>query len=120
MVWGCFCAGVGKLYRVKGIMDSIQYKQILIYHMFPSAKTLFSESMKEEEAICTNDCVQWKKKKKEEQKEQQEDAKICVSPGQSKHKAKKIIRYLDNKQQEVLYFPAQSPNLNPIENLWRC
>ena len=38
MVWGCFSwAGIGPLYRVNGIMDQLQYREILSNQMLPHA-----------------------------------------------------------------------------------
>ena len=34
------------------------------------------------------------------------------------HKAKKITRYLEQKQINALEWPGNSPILNPIENCW--
>lgn len=43
-VWGCFAAnGVGSLHRVNGILEQIQYREILKKHMIKSSKVLFGE-----------------------------------------------------------------------------
>ncbi len=90
MVWQCISAySMGSLHVLEGTMNAERYIKVLEQHMLPSRRCLFQG----------RPCVF-----------QQDNAKP--------HTAAITTAWLCSRRVRVLNWPAYSPDLSPIENIW--
>lgn len=89
MMWGAFCAhGTSELVVLEGTQDSDRYITTLSDHLFPFIDRVYGR-----------DCIF-----------QQDNASI--------HASRATKDFLREENVELMDWPAKSPDLNPIENMW--
>lgn len=90
LVWGCFSArGIGRLHCIEEPLNAKKYIDILRHALAQSLVDL-------------NYSSDW----------------LFMQDNAPVHTAARVKKYMKRKRIKILPWPAKSPDLNPIENLW--
>lgn len=91
MVWSVISGkGVGRLYVVEGTLRQDQYKKIIETRLVPQLKEWFKNG----------------------------ERFLFMQDGAPCHTARSVLDLLRNQNIPLLSWPGNSPDMNPIENLW--
>jgi len=92
MIWGCMSwSGVGRIQVVNGTLNATRYiHEVLEPKLIPSVRDIFGDAV---------DFIF------------QQDGAPC-------HTARLCVKWFQENNIELLSWPGNSPDLNPIENLW--
>lgn len=91
MIWSVISGkGTGRLYVVEGTMNQDQYKRVLQNRLIPQIREWFPHG----------------------------ESYVFMQDGAPCHTARSVRSFLEQNNIPVLSWPGNSPDMNPIENVW--
>lgn len=92
MMWAVISGkGVGRLYVVEGTLRQDQYRQVIEARLIPQLREWFQDG----------------------------ERYIFMQDGAPCHTANAVMKFLNDRHIPVLPWPGNSPDMNPLENLWQ-